>query len=102
MAKTEMRPIKDTIALEEARQLIAEACGAITRRERIPLLDANGRAAAVDVQVHTRHPGRRWRQQAIQPQITRPAKARSLFGQQFAQRHHPAAQRTLRRLSRHL
>jgi molybdenum cofactor synthesis domain-containing protein len=50
MAKTEMRPIKDTIALEEARQLIAEACGAITRRERIPLLDANGRAAAVDVQ----------------------------------------------------
>ena len=49
MAKTEMRPIKDTIPLDEARQLIAEACGAITRRERIPLLDANGRAAAVDV-----------------------------------------------------
>ena len=49
MAKTEMRPIKDTIPLDEARQLIAEACGAVTRRERIPLLDANGRAAAVDV-----------------------------------------------------
>ncbi len=49
MAKTEMRPIKDTIPLEEARQLIAAACGAIMRRERIPLLDANGRAAAVDV-----------------------------------------------------
>ena len=49
MAKTEMRPIKDTIPLDEARQLIAEACGALTRRERIPLLDANGRAAAVDV-----------------------------------------------------
>ena len=49
MSKTEMRPIKDTIPLDEARQLIAEACGAITRRERIPLLDANGRAAAVDV-----------------------------------------------------
>jgi molybdopterin molybdotransferase len=50
MAKTEMRPIKDTIPLDEARQLIAEACGAITRRERIPLLDANGRAAAADVE----------------------------------------------------
>ena len=49
MSKTEMRPIKDTIPLDEARQLIADACGAITRRERIPLLDANGRAAAVDV-----------------------------------------------------
>ena len=49
MTKTEMRPIKDTIPLDEARQLIAEACGAIARRERIPLLDANGRAAAVDV-----------------------------------------------------
>jgi len=49
MSKTEMRPIKDTIPLDEARQLIAAACGALTRRERIPLLDANGRAAAVDV-----------------------------------------------------
>ena len=50
MAKTEMRPIKDTIPLDEARQLIADACGAITRRERIPLLEANGRAAAADVE----------------------------------------------------
>ncbi len=50
MAKTEMRPIKETIPLEEARQLIAEACRAITRRERVSLLDANGRVSAADVQ----------------------------------------------------
>ena len=50
MAKTEMRPIKETIPLEEARQLIADACTPITRRERVRLLDANGRAAAADVQ----------------------------------------------------
>lgn len=50
MAKTEMRPIKDTIPLEEARQLIADACAPIARRERVALVDANGRAAAADVQ----------------------------------------------------
>ena len=50
MAKTEMRPIKETIPLEEARQLIADACMPIARRERVALLDANGRAAAADVQ----------------------------------------------------
>jgi molybdenum cofactor synthesis domain-containing protein len=50
MAKTEMRPIKDTIPLEEARQLIAEACLPIARRERVALVDANGRVAAADVQ----------------------------------------------------
>ena len=50
MAKTEMRPIKDTIALEEARQLIADACKPIARRERVAMVDANGRAAAADVQ----------------------------------------------------
>ena len=50
MSKTEMRPIKETIPLEEARQLIAEACAAITRRERVALVDANGRVAAADVQ----------------------------------------------------
>jgi molybdopterin molybdotransferase len=48
--KTEMRPIKETIPLEEARQLIAEACRPIERSERVPLVDANGRAAAADVQ----------------------------------------------------
>jgi len=50
MAKTEMRPIKETIPLDEARQLIADACHAITRRERVPLLDANGRVSGADVQ----------------------------------------------------
>jgi len=47
--KSEMKPIKETIALEEARQLIAEACKPITRTERVRLVDANGRAAAADV-----------------------------------------------------
>jgi molybdenum cofactor synthesis domain-containing protein len=45
-----MRPIKDTIPLEEARELIAAACRPIGRRERIALLDANGRVSAADVQ----------------------------------------------------
>jgi len=49
MAKTEMRPIKETIPLEEARQLIADACPPIARRERVALVDANGRTAAADV-----------------------------------------------------
>jgi len=47
--KSEMKPIKDTIPLEEARQLIADACRPIDRTERVRLVDANGRAAAVDV-----------------------------------------------------
>jgi molybdopterin molybdotransferase len=48
--KSEMKPIKETIPLEEARQLIADACRAIDRTERVRLLDANGRVAAADVQ----------------------------------------------------
>jgi molybdopterin molybdotransferase len=48
--KSEMKPIRETIPLEEARQLIAEACRPIDRTERIALLDANGRVAAADVQ----------------------------------------------------
>ena len=48
--KSEMKPIKETIPLEEARQLIAEACRPIERSERVALVDANGRAAAADVQ----------------------------------------------------
>lgn len=48
--KSEMKPIKETIPLEEARQLIADACTQIDRSERVPLVDANGRVAAVDVQ----------------------------------------------------
>lgn len=46
---TTMRPIKDTIPLEEARDLIAQATPSIDRVERISLLDANGRAVARDV-----------------------------------------------------
>jgi molybdenum cofactor synthesis domain-containing protein len=45
-----MKPIRETISLEEARQLIAEACKPIERTERLRLVDANGRAAAADVQ----------------------------------------------------
>jgi len=47
--KTDMRPIKETIPLEEARQLIAGACRPIDRSERVRLVDANGRVAAADV-----------------------------------------------------
>ena len=49
MSKTEMRPIKETIPLEEARALIDEAVRPIDRSERITLVDANGRVAAADV-----------------------------------------------------
>jgi molybdenum cofactor synthesis domain-containing protein len=48
--KSEMKPIRETISLEEARQLIADACKPIERTERLRLVDANGRAAAADVQ----------------------------------------------------
>ena len=44
--KSEMKPIKETIPLEEARQLIAEACRPIDRTERVRIVDANGRVAA--------------------------------------------------------
>ena len=47
--KSEMKPIKETIPLDEARQLIADACKPIDRSERVRLVDANGRVAAVDV-----------------------------------------------------
>ena len=47
--KSEMKPIKETIPLEEARQLIADACRPIDRSEKIRLVDANGRVAAADV-----------------------------------------------------
>ena len=48
--KSEMKPIKETISLDEARQLIADACKQIDRTERVRLVDANGRVAAVDVE----------------------------------------------------
>lgn len=47
--KSEMKPIRETIPLEEARQLIAEACDPLTRTELVRLLDANGRVAAGDL-----------------------------------------------------
>ena len=47
--KSEMKPIKETIPLDEARQLIAEAIRPIERTERVRILDANGRVAADDV-----------------------------------------------------
>jgi molybdopterin molybdotransferase len=49
MPKAEMRPIKDTIPLEEARALIDEVLRPIDRRERIAIVDANGRIAAAEV-----------------------------------------------------
>ncbi len=48
--KNGMTPIKETIPLDEARQLIADACRQIDRIERVRLVDANGRVAAVDVE----------------------------------------------------
>jgi molybdopterin molybdotransferase len=48
--KSEMKPIRETIPLEEARQLIANACRPIDRTERVRLVDANGRTAAAAVQ----------------------------------------------------
>jgi molybdenum cofactor synthesis domain-containing protein len=48
--KSEMKPIKETIPLDEARQLIADACRPIDRAERVRLVDANGRVASADVQ----------------------------------------------------
>ena len=47
--KSEMKPIKETIPLDEARQLIAEACRPIERTDRVAIVDANGRVAAADV-----------------------------------------------------
>jgi molybdopterin molybdotransferase len=46
---TTMRPIKDTIPLEEARAIIAQAIAPIERTERIPILGASGRAVSRDV-----------------------------------------------------
>ena len=41
--KSEMKPIRETIPLEEARQLIAEACDPLTRTELVRLLDMHRR-----------------------------------------------------------
>jgi molybdenum cofactor synthesis domain-containing protein len=44
-----MRPIKDTIPLEEARQLIDDAMKPLARTETVSLEHANGRVLALDV-----------------------------------------------------
>jgi molybdenum cofactor synthesis domain-containing protein len=44
-----MRPIKDTIPLEEARDIIDTAVGPLARTERVTLVDANNRVLAADV-----------------------------------------------------
>ena len=45
-----MRPIRDTISLDEARALIDGAIASrSTRTERVPLVHANGRVLAADV-----------------------------------------------------
>jgi molybdopterin molybdotransferase len=44
-----MRPIKDTIPLEEARAIIASSIALIDRTELVPIVEANGRALARDV-----------------------------------------------------
>jgi molybdopterin molybdotransferase len=46
---TRMRPIRDTIPLEEARALIDSAARPIARTERVPVAAANGRVIAADV-----------------------------------------------------
>jgi molybdopterin molybdotransferase len=46
---TKMRPIRDTIPLDEARALIDAAARPIERTERVPLAGANGRVVARDV-----------------------------------------------------
>jgi len=46
---TQMRPIRETIPLEEARQIIAQAIVPVDRVERVPLVDGNLRVLAADV-----------------------------------------------------
>jgi molybdopterin molybdotransferase len=46
---TKMRPLRDTIALDEARALIDSAATVMTRTELVPLAEANGRVIAEDV-----------------------------------------------------
>ena len=46
---TKMRPIRDTIPLDEARAVIDEAAAPIARAERVPLGRAGGRVLASDI-----------------------------------------------------
>src|SRR5512146_34457 len=45
----QMRPIRETIPLEEARQIMAQAVAPVDRVERVALADANHRVLAADV-----------------------------------------------------
>ncbi|HXH07753.1 MAG TPA: gephyrin-like molybdotransferase Glp [Vicinamibacterales bacterium] len=49
MPETRMRPIRETIPLDEALELLLEACPPIERTERVGLDDADGRVAAREV-----------------------------------------------------
>ena len=46
---TKMRPIRDTIPLEEARALIDSVARPVAAAELVPIVDANGRVLAADV-----------------------------------------------------
>ncbi len=49
MNKTSMRPIRETIPLEEARALMAEAARPVERIETVPLGEAHGRVLAREI-----------------------------------------------------
>ena len=49
MNKTSMRPIRETIPLEEARALMAQAARPVERIETLPLGQAHGRVLAEDI-----------------------------------------------------
>jgi molybdenum cofactor synthesis domain-containing protein len=49
MTTREMRPIRDTIPVEEARTIIDGTLRQIDRHERVPLAEANRRIAAADI-----------------------------------------------------
>ncbi len=49
MANSQMRPIKDTIPLDEARALIDSVLPPVSRHEQLAIVDGNGRVAAADV-----------------------------------------------------
>ena len=47
--QSSMRPIRETLPLDEAMQVLLEASAPIERTERVPLREANGRVLAADV-----------------------------------------------------
>ncbi len=46
---TQMRPIRETISLDEARQIIAQSTAPVDRVERVALTAADGRVLAADI-----------------------------------------------------